>query len=81
MLGQRIGTFLFFVGLLLIVLFVLTDMSGKAQFGYFALGVLGILGGVMLWWRAPSAPPPPPSGRFGLINNLKKRGANKAKKK
>jgi hypothetical protein len=81
MLGQRIGTFLFIGGLFLIVLFILTDLGDKPQFGYFALGVLGMLGGVGLWWRAPSAPPPPPSGRFGIIHKINKGAANKAKKK
>lgn len=81
LLGQRIGTFLFIVGLFLIALFILTDLGNKPQFGYFALGVLGVLGGVALWWRAPSGPPPPPSGRFGIIRKFNKGGANKAKKK
>ena len=79
MLRQRFGTFLLVIGLALIGIFILTDFGDKPQFGFFFLGVLGILGGVVLWWRAPNAPPPPSSGRFRLVKSLSNR--NKAKKK
>jgi hypothetical protein len=79
MVGPRIGTFFMVVGFALIVLFVLTDIANSPQFGYFFLGALGVVGGVLLLWRTPGAPPPPPSGRFRLLKNISNR--NKAKKK
>jgi len=81
MMGPRIGTFFFIVGLGLVVLFVLSDMGDRAQFGFFVLGILGILVGVAFWWRAPSAPPPPPSGRFRVLKSLGSRDPKKGKKK
>jgi hypothetical protein len=75
--AQRVGTFFFFVGVFLVALFILTDVSEKPQFGYFAFGVVAVLVGVGMWWRAPAAPQPPPSGRFGIFQRLKK-GAKKA---
>jgi len=80
MLRQRFGTFFLVIGFALIGLFILTDLGDKPLFGFFFLGVLGILGGVVLWWRAPSSPPPPASsGRFRLVKSLANR--KKAKKK
>jgi len=81
MIGPRIGTFLFIVGFALIVLFILSDVGNTPQFGYFFLGVLGVLGGVALWWRAPSGPPPPSSGRFRLLRSMGKRAPKKDAKK
>jgi hypothetical protein len=77
--GQRIGTFLFFLGFCLIVLFVLTDMATKPNFIYFFLGAIAIVGGGLLWWRAPSGPPPPNTGRFRLIKNISNRAKPKKK--
>jgi len=78
--AARIGTFLFVVGLLLIVLFILTDLASQPNFAYFFLGALAIIGGAVLWWRAPAGgPPPPESGRFRLVKNISKRA--KVKKK
>jgi hypothetical protein len=81
MLRQRFGTFFLVIGLALIGLFILTDMGDKPQFGFFFLGVLSIVGGVVLWWRVPSSAPPPSSGRFRLIKSLSNRSKAKAKKK
>jgi hypothetical protein len=78
MLRQRFGTFFLVIGFACIGLFILTDLGDKPQFGFFLLGVLAILGGVVLWWRAPN-PPPASSGRFRLVKGLANR--TKARKK
>ena len=81
MMGPRVGTFFFIVGLGLIALFILSDMSDRPQFIYFLLGLVGILVGVAFWWKAPSGPPPPPSGRFRLLKTMGSRAPKKDKKK
>ena len=77
---QRFGTFLFFVGFILIGMFILTDFAENPQFGYFFGAVLCIIGGIALWWRPPAVKTPPTdSGRFRIIRTLEER--RKAKKK
>jgi drug/metabolite transporter (DMT)-like permease len=78
--APRIGTFLFFFGVCLIVLFILTDLASQPNFAYFLLGAVAIITGGVLWWRTPSgeAPPPPP-GRFRMLKNLSNRAKPKKK--
>jgi hypothetical protein len=78
--APRIGTFLFAVGICLIVFFVLTDLAGQPNFAYFIFGAAGLIGGGVLWWRAPSGgPPPPPTGRFRLVKKITSRPKPKKK--
>ena len=81
MLRQRFGTFFLVIGLAMVGLFILSDASNQPQFGLFFLGVVGVLGGVVLWWRAPtrSALPPKPSGRFRLVRSLVNRSKPRKK--
>lgn len=79
MIAPRIGIFFIAVGFGLIVLFVLTDLGNAPQFGYFFLGLVGIILGVALIWRAPTAPPAQSSGRFRMVKHIANR--SKARKK
>ncbi len=75
MFTQRLGTFLFVIGVALVGLFILSDYGDKPEFGFFFLGVVCVLSGAVLWWRSPSrgAPPAQPSGRFRMVKSLMNR--------
>jgi hypothetical protein len=77
---NRIGTFLFTIGVFFITLFVLSDMVGSPD-GWLLLGggALTVLG-LVLWWRDPR-PAPPPSNRFRVIKEWQKRSQEKPKPK
>ncbi|MFZ5923456.1 MAG: hypothetical protein ACOYY3_20620 [Chloroflexota bacterium] len=81
-LAPRVGTFFILVGIMLIVLFVASDMQREPDFDYFFLGLLALAVGIIFRRKAPA---PPPSSRFGAIRrmreNAKKRKEEKAKKK
>jgi len=77
--APRIGTFLFVLGFCLILFFILTDLASKPNFAYFFFGAIALIGGALLWWRAPSGAPPPNSGRFRLLKNISKRAKPKKK--
>lgn len=67
----RIGNFFLFVGGFLIFLFVYTDLTGSAYFGYLLAGAPCLLFGMLLR-SARKAPPPPPSSRFQMLKRQKK---------
>jgi hypothetical protein len=68
---QRIGTFCIVVGAALIGYFILTDLADQPQFGFFFMGVLGVLIGIALWWNTPSLPSEKKAERFRLLKNRK----------
>jgi hypothetical protein len=79
--SARIGSFLFLLGFILVIFFVLTDLANQPNFLYFILGAFAVIAGAFLWWRIPGGAPPPPSGRFRLLKNLSTRGKQPPKKK
>lgn len=66
---NRIGTFLMLIGVLLIFLFVFSDIAGQPAYLYFFLGGLSLVLGAVLWWSSPK-PPPPPSERFRSVKKM-----------
>ncbi len=70
--SNRIGTYLVLIGVVLIFMFIFSDVAGKPAFGYFFLGALSMVVGVALWWRSP-APPSEPPARFRTMRRLMKR--------
>jgi hypothetical protein len=71
--ANRIGLYLILLGVVLVFLFIFSDIAGKPSFGYFFIGILcGIIGGV-LWWRSPSPPPSEPPARFRTVKKMMKK--------
>lgn len=75
---KRFGIFFLVIGLLLLGLFILTDMGGQPHFPYFLAAGLAMIGGIILLWRSPSTAPAAPNGRFRTIKKL---GSRQAKPK
>jgi hypothetical protein len=67
----KIGTYLMLVGMLLIGLFVLSDLANTPTCGYLIWGAVLLAVGLVLWFRNPLAPPKP-SGRFRIFKKEKK---------
>ena len=65
---SRIGSFFWWIGLFLIVLFVTTDLRDQPQFDLLLIGMVLMALGFFLWRRYHQ--PPPPSNRFGLIRRI-----------
>ena len=77
----RVGTFLLLVGFLLVVIFVLSDLSHSVDFRYLFFGGLCLAGGFFLRWSHPK-PPPEPSSRFRILREKKeKKGKPKSQGK
>jgi multisubunit Na+/H+ antiporter MnhG subunit len=70
MIANRIGTFFILLGLLLVALFVYSDLAKAPTCNLLLFGGISLALGIFLWLRNP-APPHQESGRFGI---LKKRG-------
>ena len=68
---SRIGTFAFLLGLLLIILFVASDISQSTNFWYFLIGV-GLLA-ASWYFKKISAMPKKPSNRFEGIRKIQQR--------
>ncbi len=70
MLKWQIGQFFIFLGLILLVLFYISDQVKTPEYGYFCPGLLFLLlGGYLMWLgRAPSTP----SERFRLFRKREK---------
>jgi hypothetical protein len=73
-LWQRVGTFLLLVGFLLVVIFVLSDISHSVDFGYLFYGGLCLAGGFFLRWSHPK-PPPEHNPRFRILREMKEKKA------
>jgi 4-amino-4-deoxy-L-arabinose transferase-like glycosyltransferase len=62
---SKIGRFLFFIGLILLVIFFAVDQSKNPSYGYFCVGiVVAILGGILM---ARGHQPPTESMRFRTL--------------
>jgi hypothetical protein len=62
---SKIGRFLFFVGLILLVVFFAVDQSLHPSYGYFCVGIVVLLLGGMLMLRGQQ--PPAESMRFRTL--------------
>lgn len=62
---SQIGLFFVMIGLILMVIFLGSDLASNPAFEYFCFGVLIILGGIALIWKGYT--PPPPSRRFRML--------------
>ncbi len=71
--ANRIGTYLLLLGVILMFLFIFSDVAGNAAFGYFFVSVLCLLIGGVLWWRSPSPPPSEPPARFRTVKKFLKK--------
>ncbi len=58
---MRIGSFFILMASVFVVMFIVSDVAGKAIFDYFFIGIL--VGGLGVYIRR-TAPTPEPSGRF-----------------
>ncbi len=76
MLMKRIGTFFVLVGILLIGLFVLSDMAHTPTCNFLFAGAILLVLGIFLWLRNPS-PPPQDTGRFRILRSGGPRGGDK----
>ncbi|KAA3642247.1 MAG: LPXTG cell wall anchor domain-containing protein [Chloroflexi bacterium] len=74
---SRIGSFFWWVGLFLILLFVTTDLREQPEFNFLLLGLVLMALGFFLWRRYHQ--PPEPSNRFSLIRRLLSRNSSKDK--
>jgi hypothetical protein len=70
---NRIGTYLFMLGIVLIFLFIFSDIAGSPSFGFFFFGLLCLILGFVLWWKYPAPPPSEPSERFRLLKKIMKK--------
>ncbi len=76
---SRIGTFFLILGVLVIIIFIATDIGDEAYFRYFFIGIILLSIGFIL--KRMSAPPPPPSKRFEGIRKIQQKSRDaKAKK-
>lgn len=62
---SSIGLFFVIIGLILVIIFLGSDLAYRPAFEYFCFGVLIILGGMGLIWKGYT--PPPPSQRFRMF--------------
>ncbi len=68
---NRIGTFFILLGILIIILFIASDMGSETYFSYFYVGGILLIIGFIL--KRTSPPPPSANARFEMIRNFKKR--------
>ncbi len=76
MLVNRIGTFCALVGVLLIGLFVLSDMAKTPTCNLLFAGAILLVLGIFLWLKNP-APPPQETGRFRILRKGDKKQGKK----
>lgn len=76
---SRIGTFFILLGLLLIILFIASDIGSTTYFSYFFIGAaLLVIGWI---FKRSTAHPAPPSGRFEGLRKIRQKSREaKAKK-
>lgn len=67
----RVGTFFIIVGIGLVILFVLSESARQTVFGYFCWGTIFLVVGFL--FRAQYKRSRPPSGRFGILQKLKRK--------
>jgi Na+/melibiose symporter-like transporter len=78
---SKIGRFLFFIGLILLVVFFAMDQSKHPAYGYFCVGLVVVLMGGILMLRGQQ--PPDESMRFRTVRRwrqqLREKQAEKKK--
>jgi uncharacterized membrane protein YiaA len=78
----KLGRFLFFIGLVLLVVFFAIDQSKSPTYGYFCAGLVTVLLGAVLMLRSRQ-PPPDESMRFRTVRRwreqMKQRKADRRK--
>lgn len=65
---HRIGNFLIFLGVVLIALYILSDIADAPSCNMLVVGVVSVGLGLLLWFRDP-APQGPPAERFRLFRS------------
>ena len=68
---SRIGTFFILLGLLLLVLFVASDIGSETYFSYFFIGIIML--SVGFFFKRTNAPPPSPGKRFERIRKIQQK--------
>jgi len=76
---SRMGTFFLLLGVLLMVIFIASDMGEVTYFRYFFFATVSILIGV--FFKRITAKPPKPGTRFNWFRNLRQRQRDAAKKR
>lgn len=76
----RVGTFCVLVGIGMMVLFMLSDAADTPRLTYFCWGTVLLSLGLVFQSRF-KRPPGPPSGRFSLLQKLKRKPKPKDEKK
>jgi hypothetical protein len=68
---SRIGTFFILLGVLVVILFIASDLGDTTYFRYFFIGVFLLTAGFIL--KRMAAPPQPPSKRFEGIRKIQQK--------
>jgi len=68
---SRIGTFFIWVGIILLIFFFLSDSAGQAVFSYFCWSSMLLILGFMFRSRVKRTYKP--SGRFSILQRLKRK--------
>lgn len=68
-LSGRIGQFLLFIALILLIIFFATDQAQEPAYSYCCWGMLLLFAGLALIWRQRK--PPAPSTRFRIFRDKK----------
>jgi hypothetical protein len=68
---SRIGTFFVLIGVLVVVLFIASDVGEVTYFQYFFIGVILLSAGLI--FKRMTASPAPPGKRFEGIRTLQKK--------
>lgn len=68
---SRIGTFLILIGVLVIFLFIASDVGEKTYFQYFFLGIILLSAGFIL--KRKTAAPPAQSNRFLWLRKMRQK--------
>lgn len=76
----RVGTFFLLIGTFFSILFVASDMGDTTNFGYFFLGLLGLVVGWALKRRVARNLPKPSSRFAGIRKLIQKSREAKAKR-
>jgi len=75
--GGRVGQFFFFVGLIVLILFLITAHNQQPYYSYFCISTLLLILGSVQMWKGRN--PPAPMDRFNLIR--KRRNKSKVNEK
>jgi hypothetical protein len=75
----RVGTFFVLVGIGMMVFFLLSDAASDPRLSYFCWGTVLLSLGFMFQARF-KRPAGPPSGRFGVLQRLKRKPKEEKKK-